>query len=41
VYARITGLPNGEVKGSIDMLEWYEKREKIIRAKDVQRTVQQ
>lgn len=41
VYARISGLPNGEVKDTVDMLEWDEKGEKLIRAKDVQRTIQQ
>lgn len=35
------GLPNREVKGSVDTLEWAKKEEKLIRAKDDQRTVQQ
>lgn len=41
VYARISGLPNGEVKDTVDMLEWDEKGERLIRAKDVQRNIQQ
>ncbi|KUJ09223.1 uncharacterized protein LY89DRAFT_676041 [Mollisia scopiformis] len=40
VYARITGLQNGEAKDSIDMLEWDKEGEKIIKTKDVQRTVE-
>ena len=40
VYARITGLPGGEAKDSVDMFEWDEQGEKMLKAKDVQRTVQ-